>query len=81
MNAYFGEPWGPMLPPDDDEEEWEPVLCAETPVGQACLDCGVPIAESDQGLIIPCMHLDGPPTLEAHHRKCFLFSVVGFTLP
>lgn len=77
MNAYFGEPWGPMLEEDADSG----VLCVETPVGQPCLDCGKPIVDGDQGLVIPCMHIDGPTTLEPHHRKCFLFGVARFTLP
>jgi hypothetical protein len=81
MNAYFGESWGPMLPPEDDEEEREPVLCVATPVGQLCLDCAKPIVDGDQGLIIPWVHLHGPTTMEAHHRKCFLFSTTRFTLP
>lgn len=76
MNAYFGEPWGPMLEEDEDSG----VLCVETPVGQLCFDCHVPIVDGDQGLLIPYLRADRPPTMKAHHRTCYLFRVARFTL-
>lgn len=71
---YFGDPWdAPVCDPDDEAS----VDQAPTPVGDPCLDCDVPIAEGDQGVIFPYAPADGPPRMGAHHRRCFLRSILG----
>jgi hypothetical protein len=62
--GWFGESWGaPVCEPDRHRP---------TPVGQACLGCVVPIAEGDQGMLIP-----SEEGLTAHHLDCFLEIVLG----
>lgn len=75
---FFGEPWdAPVCDPDDEAS----VPQAPTPVGQPCLDCQVPIAEGDQGLLIPFQRASGEVTIEPHHRRCFLRQVLGPNTP
>lgn len=73
MNRYFGQPWGaPFL---EDAEQ------VPTPVGKPCLVCDEPVAEGDQGVVMPYAHTgdDGKPvsTDAAEHRECMLLGVLG----
>lgn len=73
MNRYFGEPWG--APFIDDAQR------VPTPVGMDCSTCGEPVAEGDQGVVMPYVYAgpDGAPAQSdtAQHRECFLLDVVG----
>lgn len=61
---WFGETWN--APINDT------VPFAETPVGDSCLRCGVPIAEGDQGLILPHTGIAQFFTGEdPFHKQCF----------
>lgn len=69
MNAFFGEPWDAPCCEDSPR--------APVPVGQPCLGCEVPIAEGDQGWLIPFAPARGYPVLAPWHRSCFLESILG----
>ena len=59
---WFGDTW--HAPINDT------VLHTETPVGELCLRCEVPIAEGDSGLILP--HVGKfAATENPFHRQCF----------
>jgi hypothetical protein len=62
----FGGPWGAL--------ECEEV---PTPVGAECLHCEEPIAEGDQGVLMPYHLESGKSQLVAEHRECFLRGVFG----
>lgn len=73
MNHYFGQPWdAPFI---DDAEQ------IPTPVGEPCLACEEPIAEGDQGVVMPYVYLgpDGKPATRsvAEHRECMLLGLLG----
>lgn len=71
---YFGEPWD--APATDDG------VRVPTPVGHACLyNCGEPIVEGDQGVVLPSL-LGGPgdepvATVLPAHRECFIRAAIG----
>lgn len=69
MSRYwFGTHWGaPML---------EDATKVSTPVGQPCLHCEVPIAEGDDGVLMPVLDTKGARTAPLH-RECDLRMVVG----
>ena len=69
MTMWFGDSWG--APVCDPEEH------CETPVGRPCLSCGGAIASGDQGFVMPHVELNGSASLQAHHRKCFLKTILG----
>lgn len=53
-------------------------VAVPTPVGQPCLWCGEPIAEGDQGQVMPVVQGDGRgAVLRPAHRECVLRSVMG----
>lgn len=70
---FFGEPW--------DAPITDGAVRVPTPIGQTCLACGEPVAEGDQGLVMPFVYLDddGAParTDTAQHRECLLLDVAG----
>lgn len=67
-NPYFGAPWAAV----EDEPEIQQV---ETPIGQPCGWCAVPIQDGDRGIIIP-----GPDVLVGHHRECLVATTLGHGL-
>lgn len=73
MNHYFGPPWN--APFIDDAEQ------VSTPVGEECLTCHEPIAEGEQGVVMPHIHLgeDGKTAVRdaAQHRECMLLGLLG----
>jgi hypothetical protein len=50
---------------------------APTPAGTACTWCKVPIADGDQGVIVPCVLAEGQVDMLPWHRECWLRSIVG----
>lgn len=62
----FGGPWGAIK---CDE--------IETPVGELCVRCKVPIKEGDQGVVMPLMVNLGTWIPVAEHRECVLESILG----
>lgn len=69
---YFGEPFPSKAYPAPVFELGEKV---ETPVGQPCEYCGVPIKEGDVGFRFPVF--GEPEEQSPWHRRCLLVSVVG----
>lgn len=69
MTAFFGQPW--------DAPVCEMGTQVDTPVGQPCLACEVPLVEGDRGLLIPYAPERGYPHLAAWHHGCFLESILG----
>jgi len=67
MTQWFGKHWGAPL---CDETEH-----VATPVGRLCLDCGEPIAEEDDGVLIPT--IAETVTIEPSHLNCHLRGIVG----
>jgi hypothetical protein len=73
VNTFFGEPWdAPFI---DDAVQ------VATPVGESCVDCHDPIADGDQGVVMPCIS-EGPggapvADLRPTHRECFIRAVIG----
>ncbi len=67
MTAWFGKSWGaPICDPEDH---------VATPVGLACLDCGDPISENDQGITMPHISMAGDILVSvpsAYHLDCWL---------
>lgn len=61
----FGEGWAPP--------EMERV---STPVGSLCLYCQEPIAEGDQGVVMPFYSVNGASEV-AQHRACVVRTVIG----
>lgn len=57
---------------------WDAPICrisehADTPVGALCVDCKLPIHESDSGFIVPYMSYPVHSYTEAiYHRGCFV---------
>lgn len=70
---WFGESWG--APVCEDLEDRRP-----TPVGEACMQCGEPIAEASRGLLIVHVDREGPARYRPHHLACYLRSI-GAPLP
>ncbi len=68
MKIFGPAPWGPALDGD--------VAFVPTPVGEKCIQCQEPIADSDSGLLMPFLSEAGPREV-AEHRECFLRGVVG----
>lgn len=71
-NPYFGEPW--------DAPAVEGARRAPTPVGQPCADCTMPIADGDQGFLIPRASRTADerrPASQPWHRECLMRTVVG----
>lgn len=66
--GWFGESWGAPV--------CEPERHKPTPVGVKCPTCDVPIAEDDQGMLIPLVRDQGWE-LEPYHYTCFLSMVLG----
>jgi hypothetical protein len=65
LGGWFGENWGAPV--------CEPERHMPTPVGDECIDCGQPIKENDQGMLIP---FAGYRTvLGSHHLDCFLRAI------
>jgi hypothetical protein len=69
---WFGESWqAPICAPEDE---------VGTPVGAACLLCEAPIAEGDQGVIMPYSGelVDGlvMARMVPEHLDCFLDSIL-----
>lgn len=65
-NPYFGAPWASGVCDEPDSHQ------VETPVGQPCGWCQVPIQDGDQGIVIP-----GPEGPVGHHRECMIAGTVG----
>jgi hypothetical protein len=62
----FGEPWG--------EERLQGVPRGSSPIGDACMYCGVPIKAGDQGIVVEATKQFGSsdePTLAPLHRECY----------
>jgi hypothetical protein len=59
-------------------EGWFPVEMerTETPVGVLCLYCQEPIAEGDQGVLMPYLGNDGVSEV-AEHRACLVRMTIG----
>jgi hypothetical protein len=70
--GWFGESWGAPV--------CEEARRRETPIGEPCFDCGVPIIEDDQGMLIPHIFAEGQWRLTATHRTCFLRQIIGIGL-
>lgn len=72
MNRYFGPAWdAPFI---EDAQQ------VPTPVGELCLECQEPIAEGEQGVVMPLIYeADGAPAMRyaPEHRGCMLLGVVG----
>lgn len=72
MNAYFGEPWGPI----NAGQEQVP-----TPVGVKCMSCVVPVQEGDAGIMMPFMGktADGERVAmqNPYHRECLAHDTIG----
>lgn len=68
-NPYFGAPWSSGMCDEPDSHQ------VETPIGQPCGSCEMPIQDGEQGLIIP-----GPDGPVGHHRECLTAGVVGHNL-
>lgn len=45
MNGWFGDDWGAPVCQDTPHRD--------TPVGTPCMDCGKPVADGDQGIVMP----------------------------
>ena len=61
----FGKAWSPHI---------EEVAEARTPVGILCAYCDSPIADGDQGLLIPLM-MEGAAEERPWHLDCFLEAI------
>jgi len=64
--GWFGASWGAPV--------CEPHRHKPTPVGQACVQCNLPILEQDSGMLLP---YDDESALIAYHLWCF-FDMMGF---
>lgn len=68
---WFGKNWGAPICASEDR--------VATPVGTPCLDCNEPIAEGDQGVVMPFTDVVDDvivSRLVANHLDCFLKSVL-----
>lgn len=68
-NPYFGEPW--------DSPFCDTAPHADTPVGEPCGFCTLPILDGEQGVITPAVLADGVPGRVPWHRECWLRQIVG----
>lgn len=66
---YFGDPW--------DAPVIDSGTPTETPVGQECCRCGRPVAEGDQGIVVPHLADDGSSSPTPAHRGCFMADTMG----
>jgi hypothetical protein len=71
---WFGNPWGAPVN--------ETVSRTERPLGVPCASCLVPIADNDNGVLIPTFRKGvgmamARPVEEPWHIGCFLATVVG----
>lgn len=62
-------------------KSWDAPICGDTehvdtPTDKLCFCCQEPIAENDQGLIIPYLGKT-TDTEEPWHTRCLLLSIVG----
>ena len=70
MSGWFGKSWG--APACDPEEHFA------TPVGEACMRCGEPITESDQGIIMPVVNPDlTSARVRPWHLDCLLEEILS----
>jgi hypothetical protein len=69
MTAIFGKPWNAPV--------CESATVLETPVGDECFRCAVPIEDGDQGYVIPRLTVNDDYRFDSWHRECFLRSIFG----
>lgn len=69
MTTIFGTPW--------DAPFCEDATRADTPVGEPCLWCTVPIHAGDDGVITPYVAAQGAARPAPWHKECFALQVVG----
>lgn len=69
---FFGQPWG------DVAERGAQIA---TPLWGTCLHCDEPVAEGDQGTLLPVVSADesGAPvcSVRPQHRECQLLAALG----
>lgn len=66
---WFGTSWGAPV--------CEPETHVPTPVGKTCFRCGEPIANRDDGIIMPYVNEHGEVSMEPWHYECNMREILG----